>query len=241
MEPSQDDDLARVRDLLQHIGEFVAYFELAESKMVAWRQEIEQKSSLLQENTNALHHELTLMQHLFSQSGVEHFRQTVAESLSQGEKNLKHIEYNCKQFTQNVQQQQQQIKELTTDSIEKIEKYTSQAVQNINNLLTKYDVNQFHRIASESCDHVERVATNAVVKSNKLLTMFQYRITFWTALTTLITVFIAVLYLNDEFPWEIHQQTMKQREAGKVLLQAWPNLSQDEKTKIINAQVPQRG
>jgi len=81
---------------------------------------------------------------------------------------------------------------------------------------------------------VERVANDAVSKSNKLLSMFQLRLGLFAVLTTILTSFVIVLYLSDELPWEMHHQAMNERQAGKVLLNAWPKLTQEEKAKILN-------
>lgn len=241
MERYQDDDLVRIKELLRHTGEFIAYFELAESKMMEWRDEIEQQTSKLDHHTKTLHNELAAVQELLSQAGIEQFRITAEKSLSLGETHLHKLEHNCKEFSQNLKQQQEQFKLLTETCINKIENHTMRASQTIASQLSKYDVHQFHRIASESCDHVERVANDAVNKSNKLLSMFQLRFALFAVFTTILTAFVMVLYLSDELPWEMHHQAMNERQAGKVLLQAWPSLSQEEKAKILNDDVLQHG
>lgn len=234
MEHYQDDDLVRVKELLRHTGEFIAYFELAETKMMEWREEIEQQNDRLLQYTQTLQNELAAFNELLSQSGVTQFRVTAEKALAQGEANLHTLERSCNHFTQNFQQNQEKFNILTEQCIDKIEKYSSKASQTISSQLSKYDVHQFHRIASESCDHVERVANDAVNKSNKLLSMFQLKLGLFTVFTTILTAFVIALYLSDELPWEMHQQAMNERQAGKVLLQAWPNLSQEEKAKILN-------
>ena len=35
MEHREDKDLARIKEFLRHTGEFIAYFELAETKIIA--------------------------------------------------------------------------------------------------------------------------------------------------------------------------------------------------------------
>jgi len=234
MENIQDEDLIRVKELLRHTGEFIAYFELAETKMMEWREEMEQQAARLFQQTQALHNELASAQELFSQAGTSRFRVITERALSQGETHLQSIERSCSKFTQNFTQQQEELELLTEKCLTKIENHSSQATQCIADELSKYDALQFHRIAIESCDHVERAANNAVSKSNKLLSMFHLRFNLFAIFITIITAFVIVLYLSGELPWEIHHQAVSEREAGKVLLQAWPNLSMEEKTKILN-------
>lgn len=234
MEHSQKDDLARVNDLLRHTGEFIAYFELAETKMIEWRQEMEQQAARLQQHSQKLQNELASVHDLLSQAGTTRFRVIAEKALSQGEIQLKILENSCNQFTENFQEQQEQLELLTEQCIIRIEQHSSKASQDIAAQLAKYDAHQFHRIANESCDHVERVANDAVGKSNRLLRMFQMRFGLFAIFTTILTTFVIVLYLSGELPWEQHHKAVNERHAGKVLLQAWPNLTLEEKTKILN-------
>lgn len=234
MEVYEDDDLIRMKELLRRTGEFIAYFELAETKMIQWRQELEQRASQLQQYSQLLEKELVSAHDLLSQTGISNFSNVAEKVLAQGETNLKNIEQSCNQFAQNVQQQQEQLKILTDQSIEKIEQHNTLAMQNITTQLSKYDVHHFHRIANESCDHVEHVANETIVKSNKLLQMLHLRSALFAVIISVIASFIISLYLSDESPWEMHNHALNERQAGKLLLQAWPNLTQLEKSKILN-------
>lgn len=241
MEHSQEHDLVRIKELLRHTGEFIAYFELAETKMIEWREEMEQQATRLHQHSQGLQNELASIHDLLSQAGTTRFRVIAEKALSQGEIQLRILENSCNQFTENFQEQQDQLELLTAQCIVKIEQHSSQATQVIANQLAKYDAHQFHRIANESCDHVERVANDAVHKSNKLLRMFQMRFSFFAIFTTVLTAFVVVLYISGELPWEMHHKAVKERHAGKVLLQAWPNLTLEEKTKILNDDGIQHG
>jgi hypothetical protein len=241
MEHSQEDDLVRVKELLRHTGEFIAYFELAETKMIEWREEMEQQATRLTQHSQRLQNELASLQDLLSQAGTTRFRVLAEKALSQGELQLQIMENSCNQFTENFQEQQEQLELLTAQCITKIEQHCSKATQAIATQLAKYDAHQFHRIANESCDHVERVANDAVNKSNKLLRLFQMRFSLVAVFTTVLTAFVIVLYLNGELPWEMHHKAINERHAGKVLLQAWPNLTLEEKTKILNDDNLQHG
>lgn len=228
------DDLVRIKELLRHTGEFIAYFELAETKMIAWREEMEQQASRLNQHSQMLQNELASVHDLLSQAGTTRFRIIAEKALTQGETQLRIMENSCNQFTTNFLEQQEQLELLTQQCIIKIEQQTSKATQAIAAQLAKYDANQFHRIANESCDHVERVANNAVSKSNRLLQMFQMRSGLFAVFTTIITAFVIVIYLSGELPWDLHHKAVTERRAGKVLLQAWPNLTLEEKAKIAN-------
>ena len=241
MEHSQEADLVRVKELLRHTGEFIAYFELAETKMIEWREEMEQQTSRLTQHSQRLQNELASVHDLLSQAGTTRFRVIAEKALSQGETQLKILENSCSQFTENFQEQQDQLELLTQQCIIRMEQHSAKATQAIAAQLAKYDAHHFHRIANESCDHVERVAKDAVHKSNKLFRVFQMRFGLFAVFTTMITTFVIVLYLSGELPWELHHKAVNERHAGKVLLQAWPNLTLEEKSKILNDDGLQHG
>ncbi len=178
MEHFQEEDLTRIKSLLQNTSEFIAYFELAEAKMGQWQQAIAQQSS-------------------------------------------------------HLQQQLEEFKLLTGQSLTKLDEHEREVKQNISDYLSQYDLHQFQHVANESCEQVKKTAQDAISKSQKLLHTFQIRFNFFAVLTTILTAFIMVLYLNGELPWEMHHQAKNEREAGKVLLQIWPKLSQEEKNKIL--------
>lgn len=240
MEHLQEDDLIRLNKLLHRTGEFIAYFEVVETKMMEWRHELDEQTTHINTLAQTIGKDFNSIHELLTQTGINTLRQTIEHASAQAGVNLRHIEKQCVQFNDNFQQQQDQLKQLTQQCIEKIDRHTTEATQSIASQLSKYDVHHFHRIASESCDHVERVANHAVNQSSKLLKLFQLRFGIFTAITSIITAFIVVLYLSDESPWEMHRQALNERRAGKLLLKAWPSLSQLEKTKILNHDSNQR-
>lgn len=208
MEPPQDDDIIRIKQLLHHTGEFIAYFERVDMSLMEWRAEIEQHSYLLQEYAKNLQNQLAYTQNLLSQSGVAQSEAT-------------------------TQQLQEKIEIMTQNGLEKIDYYMIKATEAIATQLSRYDVHEFHRIASESCDYVAETANDAMAKSKKLLKRFHLKNTVLALFATIITAFIIALYLSGEFPWEMHDHAVNERYAGKMLLQAWPKLSQEEKNKIL--------
>lgn len=234
MEQDDKEDIAHIRDLLRHTSEFIAYFEVAEQKMEEWRAHLEEQTAHLEQQRRIINNELASINSTLSDAGVTRFRITAEHILLQGEAHLKALENNSLRFMQQLEEQQQQTQLVTKQCIEKIEQHTLTAMATLKEELAQYDTAQFHRIANESCDHVERIANAAVSKSKKLIGVFQLRYSLFAVFTTIITAFILGLYLSDEFPWETHHQAMNERHAGKILLDAWPHLSKEEKAKIVH-------
>lgn len=233
MNPSSE-DILHIQHLLRRTGEFIAYFERVEDKMASWQEAIEQQAAQISETKQSLYDELAAVNSMLQEIGLPNFRVLSEKIQNQGEIHLNILEQACRQFDSNLLEQLDKLDILTENCISKIEQHGLHTLQNMETQLAKYNVSQFHRIASESCYTVERAANDAISKSNQLLHRFRFRYGFFAVFMTFITAFVIVLYLNDELPWEMHHHAMNERQAGKVLMQAWPNLSKDEKEKILS-------
>ncbi|WED43032.1 hypothetical protein [Legionella cardiaca] len=244
MEHIQDQDIAKLKELLRHTGEFIAYFELAETKMLEWRQDIEQQAQIQQNKSQQqlqnLHNELDTLQEVLTQAGIARFRLTAEKTLKQGEEHVNSLQKVSQQLLDEMTNGFQELNKLLEKSLSQIEQYTVRAIERLDEHFTQYDVHHFRRIANESCEQVERVAQNAVIKSQGLLGRFQWRAASLALCTTIITAFAIGFYVSNELPWEIHQQAKNEREAGKVLIKAWPTLTQEEKAKILNNHKPHK-
>lgn len=238
MESIHDQDLIKIKELLRHTGEFIAYFELAESKMLEWRHDLELQIKNQQHRADQqlqnLHKELESLQEVLTQAGLARFRLSAAEALSQGEAHVNLLQKTSQQMVKDLNTHHADFTSMIAGSLSQIEQHASQLVNKIDNQLAKYDAQHFHRIANESVEIVQKTSADAVMKSTGLLKKFQWRAAGLAVLATILTTFAIGLYVSNEMPWDIHQQAMNEREAGRLLIKAWPILSHQEKTKILN-------
>ena len=242
MDHLEEQDIVRLKELLRRAGEFIAYFELADTKMVEWRQDMEQRSSThfqqFQQQFQALQSELNLFHEMLSEAGLARLRLVADNVLQQGKEHLRSLKEAEQQIFGQISTAQQEIKHLGERGINEIKVQATQAIERMDNHLGQYDVKHFNRIANESCEHIEQSAKDAISKSGRLLRLFQWKTVGLVFITTLATAFAVSLYLSDEYPWEIHQQVHSERSAGKMLISAWPYLTPQERTKIIGKPTP---
>ncbi|AHE65705.1 hypothetical protein Loa_00114 [Legionella oakridgensis ATCC 33761 = DSM 21215] len=233
MEHMDEQDILRLKELLRRTGEFIAYFEFAETKMMEWRQDIELRASShqqqFQERLCSLQTELNSLQEIFTQAGLARFRLTAENALKQGKEYLTAMQQIEQQILTHLSNNQKQLSKFCEQAVTEINQHTMHALERIDNQLSQYDPQHFHRIANESCEQVAKSANHVILKSDKLLRMFQWRTVALAFLTSLLTAFSIGLYISDEFPWEIHQHAMNERGAGKMLMNAWSKLSYQEK------------
>ncbi|GGI87389.1 hypothetical protein [Legionella impletisoli] len=240
MEQLDEQDIVRLKELLRRTGEFIAYFELAETKMLEWRHEIEQKAlahqATFQQQLQTLQIELESIQEIFTSAGLAKFRLTTDNALKQAHEYLQAMKETKASVLKELSDCKAELNNLSKTAVEKITEHSSKALDAIDGQLSQYDIKQFSRIANESCQKVEKSANHAMSISTMLLSRFQWRTIALTFMTTLVTAFAIGLYVSDEFPWENHQHAMNERGAGKLLMNAWPKLTYQEKVKILGEQ-----
>ena len=236
----QEDDFIKLKELLQYTSEFIAYFELADTKMMQWRQDIEQHSQaqqqLVQQQLKNLNHELKSIIEVLTQVGIERLRQKIEQALKQGETHLNELQKTGKAIVTEIKEQLHIMQTTNEEHLKLVNQHTEQSLMHIDKYLANYDINHLRRAASESHLQVEKVSGDAIKKSTKLLKLFQWRALALAVTTTVVSAFTVGLYISNELPWESHQKVVNEREAGKALMRAWSGLTQQEKNKILNNQ-----
>lgn len=230
----KDDELGRINDLLERTSEFIAYFEHAETKMMDWRQDITQQADNHSEHLQFLKNELETIKEFFLRAGIEQFNQAAESTMSQGDNYLQSLKNTEQQLLRQIHDHRAEISRITQHALSEVTHHANKTLGAIHNKLSQYDISQFDVVANKSCKKVENSTKDILIKSAKLLKIFQLRTISLTIITTLIAAFTISIYVSDEYPWEMHQQASSERNAGKILLTAWPNLSQKEKEKILN-------
>jgi hypothetical protein len=94
-------DLVRVKNLLKHTSEFIAYFELAEAKMRQWQEEVNQQATRLE---------------LISKTGISELSVSLAQSTEQ----IQLIEAQCNHLAAQSQHQQEQLQRQCSQAVEKM-------------------------------------------------------------------------------------------------------------------------
>lgn len=236
---SMDEQITQLRELMRSAGEFIAYFELVDSKMLEWRQAIENRAA---EHHEQMHQAQSLIENqintltcLLTQTGLSDFRTTLENALNQANASLLSVQEGATKAISYMTNHKEEIKTLTESALTQIVEHTAEAMRRIDAQLSEYDIQHFQRIAHESCGYVERSARNAILKSKVILRLFQWRSVGLALLTTLLTTFVLSLYVSNEYPWETHRHAVGERHAGKILIQSWPMLSDQEKIKILKS------
>lgn len=227
MDRQDDKDLLKIQTLLQRTGEFIAYFELAETKMLEWRQTIEQREAALNAKIEAhfvnLEKMMAELESSFTQAGVARFRIQSLELLKQGQAHLDAIAMVERKLLLKLTAQQRTLHDLSEKSIQQIGAHSEQALIDFKQILSTSTLNALN--AQQKTDDSHPQAIQAPHKRS-------WHTSLKTVAASLLAALAVGLYLTDEYPWEMHQHAKNERAAGQILKGAWPRLTQLEKEKI---------
>ncbi len=232
-----DRDIQQLKDLLRHTGEFIAYFELAETKLVGWRHQqqesFKQQQISFDNQQSAIKCNLDSLKDTLSEVGIARLKAQLNEALGLFEDKMGQLDKLQQELSDIFSEEKESLAKSVIKCKLDITEHCQKTVDKIDSQLSNYDVDYFRRIASDSCDQVEQVAQTAVQTSRKMMRHFQWKTVSIMLVTTFVTSLTIGMYVSDEWPWEIHQHAMNEREAGKVLIKAWPSLTHKEKERIL--------
>ncbi len=229
--------LTLLNTLLSRTEEFIEFFDRAETKMNTWRHEITQQATCQQTQFTSLKAELDRMESILSETGLNNFRIAAEETVSQDGEYLDSLKNTEQQLLRQIHGHRAELTRITQHAITQISHTTTQAVSVIEEKLAEHfpapAPHIMHFPTESAVEEIIQPVDEPMNQETAPLKYGEWRSVTLTLVTTLLTAIIFGMYTSDEYPWEMHQQATSERGAGKVLLNAWPSLTQDEKTKIL--------
>jgi hypothetical protein len=98
----------------------------------------------------------------------------------------------------------------------------------VNEAIHAFKIDDFKYFIEESYEQVKNNSTKTVEEISNILQWFHWKNLALALGLSLVVAVMVGLYINAEWPWEIHQSVVKERAAGKALMNAWPHLSKDD-------------
>jgi len=139
---------------------------------------------------------------------------------------------------ENLKKMNSDIQNTISDSCSRFEKTSVATVKNVNEAINALKVDDFKYFIEESYDQAKNNSMKTVDEISKILRGFHWKNLALALGLSLVVAVLIGLYMNAEWPWEIHQSVVKERAAGKALMNAWPHLNKDDQAflqdKILN-------
>lgn len=218
----------KMRGLLREMADFIALYETIEEKLVAREIALEGKliagERLLADQLTKIKESFVDFQAIMTDAGAARWRIAAENALKEGGQHIRELQETAVQITQILKQ--------GCDTFEKTATETVAGVAEVGN---SFQALGFKETVIKGCEQVKATSSAGIKNLSKLVKSFHLKSIVLSLALTLFAVFLTGLYINNEWPWEIHMQAAKERHAGQTLLAAWPHLTPAEQQDIINA------
>lgn len=94
------------------------------------------------------------------------------------------------------------------------------------------DPENFKRVSQQSCRQIEKSASRAISTLQQFSKQMAWKNLLMVTVAAITASIFSSWYLTDQYPWETHRSNVEERQAGKALIQAWPNLDHASKAQI---------
>lgn len=223
----EDKEFASLRNSIHKMAEFVALYEVSEERFKEREKAIEDR---LLTSEKSIHQQLTHIKSVLSEYesimtevGAARLRFVIDQSLQQSEEHLKNIRYATDEFIR-----------CTDESYQKLNQATDYTVKGLSKAIHSFRMDDFQKVATTSVETVSEVCTKSLSKMNEVIKWFHWRNIALVLSITIIVTMITGLYINDEWPWQTHEQIMQQRQLAVAVVAAWPHLSNSDQQEILH-------
>ncbi len=222
------DEARRLQDCTQKIADFIALSEEALKKLeqhdVVTGKSLQTTSIQFNQQLSQIHKMLAELEEFMTQAGVARFRVSAERMLSEGEKHL-----------HNILEATEKFKKIAEESCQNLQHVSESSADWIAEAIKSLQVDKFRSLIFENVDRVEHVADTSIARIHKMARWFQWEKLGIALVVAILVSLLTGLFVNDELPWETHTKVVTERNVGKMLMQAWPKLSLQERESIQSA------
>lgn len=232
-----DNELIKLKDIARRMGEMIAYIEIAQNKLIEWKKELEHTVVTNKEHVESQLAEIRLtaneLRELMTEAGVARWRLAAEQALYEGKEHIAILRALSEKQIKAIEESKEDFKTLLKKSMDRLDRASTYTANSIAEAVKSFRINDFKKLADQSRDIIEKTATGNIKRLKQLLKWFQWKhLALIFCLTFLVSLIIG-LYINAEMPWESHKRVLMQRNAGQALINAWPNLSENERKHIL--------
>jgi hypothetical protein len=205
----------------RQIAELIASYEIAMDRLAAREKALEAQfhssENFLNEQLEKINTLMAELREIMTEAGAARWRLSAQEALKLGDTQL-----------QSLHKLSEETRTMVRESCARFERTSSSTVKNVNEAVNSFNVEEFKNFVEYSYEKVKSASSVAVEKITDILRWFQWK-NLLIALGLALVVAVAIgLYIDDEWPWEIHQKVVDQRKAGVALMNAWPHLNKND-------------
>jgi hypothetical protein len=193
--------------VLQRMADLIAHAEISLQAPKTTAKDIEnalrEKSKQLEQHLRAISSDVRHFREMMTRAGAQQLREETEKLSQEGKQEVKLLENTYKKTKMAIASQCVQLN-----------KASMSTVKNVSQLVSSVRKNHLKKLTEERLGELQQNCETSV-------------------LITMLVSTIVSLYVDNAWPWQAHEQVLKQREAGKILLNSWQQLSHNDQDLII--------
>lgn len=213
------------KNVLQRMADLIARSEIALQHPLSpthTQNYLTEKSKEFDKLFKNISADIQYCREIMTRAGAQQLRETTEKLSLESKKEIKTLENTYKK-----------TKSTITSQCNQLNKASMSTVKNISQLISSVRQHQLKKFTEEKLTELHNNCEANTQKVQRMITLLQRKNLFTTVLITLLVATIVNLYIDDAWPWQAHQQFLNQREAGKILLDSWQQLSTNDKELIV--------
>ena len=217
---AENSDLPKMltpEELKQQAGELIAAYEIAMDRLAqrekALENQFEFSEKFLNDQLEKINALMIDLREIMTEAGAARWRLSAQDALKLGDLQLDIV----KKLSEDTQR-------LMNESAQRFERTSQSTTKNIHDAVNMFKVEEFKQYTEHSCEEIKKTASSAMEKINEILNWFQWRNLVLVLGLSIIAAVVIGLYIDDEWPWELHETVIRERAAGQALMNAWPHL-----------------
>jgi len=212
--------------VLQRMADLIAKAEITLQTPKTNKQTIEatlrEKSKQLEQHLLNISSDIQHFREMMTRAGAQQLREETEKLSQEGKKEVKLLENTYKKTKTAIASQCVQLN-----------KASMTTVKNVSQLVSSVRKNHLKKLTEERLGELQQNCETSSQKIYRLVSSLHWRNLVMAVLITILVSTIVSLYVDNAWPWQAHQQVLKQREAGKILLNSWQQLSHNDQDLIV--------
>lgn len=217
----------RARDLVNRLADLLAHFESVEVQIRDRERQLTEhllaQEAAITEKYQQINMLLTEFSEILTEPGIARWRLAAEQSVKNSKDMVVKFESSIEEFRQ-----------LGNQTCERLDRVVGYSVKSINDATNTIRATDFKQLVEDSCHRVEFTASTAVKNISKVAQWFYWKKVVLVFSFSMMVAMVTGMYINSEWPWEMHQDIVRERDAGSAVMKAWSQLSPHDKELIAS-------
>lgn len=211
--------------LIKQLAEFIALFETAADKIeqhdVVTGKRLASVEAQFNRQVESIKDNLVDFKDLLSETGIARWRIAAEQALKEGKDHLAQL-----------QQASQVLLGEIENGVERFEQMQKSTVVKINEATKMIGLNELRQATIQYSDSLRKHTHDIVDRLDRSTSWFFWQRMLAVAAVAVVASLTTSYIITSQAPWESSKMVATERQAGRVLLRAWPKLSKTDQNYL---------